>query len=192
MFNSPRRKRPEGPSEAKDILTLRRVWVSGVPGAGKTTLARQISHEFDLPHTELDALYWQEGWTTLSHDDFRHCVNSITLEDRWVIDGYFAEVVDLIDRRLDTFIWLDVALPIALSRVLGRTYRRVKHQERFWNGNIETWRSVLSRRSIIVYALTSYRDIRSENRGIWEQFGRRGIQRYRFTNTSKDSLRSLK
>ena len=40
--------------------------VIGLAGAGKTTLARQLSLRFGLPHIELDQFYWEDNWKALS------------------------------------------------------------------------------------------------------------------------------
>jgi ABC-type dipeptide/oligopeptide/nickel transport system ATPase component len=41
----------------------RRIAVVGTTGSGKTALARRISQWLDIPHVELDALYWGPHWT---------------------------------------------------------------------------------------------------------------------------------
>jgi GTPase SAR1 family protein len=41
---------------------LMRIVVVGTSGAGKTTLARRIAAQLQLPHIELDAINWQSEW----------------------------------------------------------------------------------------------------------------------------------
>ena len=41
-----------------------RIVVIGTPGAGKTTLARRIAGQLELPHIELDAINWQPAGAT--------------------------------------------------------------------------------------------------------------------------------
>ncbi|HEY9878873.1 MAG TPA: AAA family ATPase, partial [Leptolyngbyaceae cyanobacterium] len=43
-------------AQAKNVFW--RVAVVGAPGSGKTTLARQIAQKLQIPHVELDALFW--------------------------------------------------------------------------------------------------------------------------------------
>lgn len=49
----------------------RRVVVVGTAGAGKTTLALAVARIIGAPHTELDALYGEPGWTPATDAAFR-------------------------------------------------------------------------------------------------------------------------
>ncbi|MEM8613731.1 MAG: hypothetical protein AAGF93_17030 [Cyanobacteria bacterium P01_H01_bin.105] len=48
-----------------------RIVVVGTSGSGKTTLAREMSLRSQLPHIELDALYWEPNWGEPPKDMFR-------------------------------------------------------------------------------------------------------------------------
>jgi hypothetical protein len=41
---------------------FRRVVINGAGGAGKSTLARELSARWKLPRIEADALFWEPGW----------------------------------------------------------------------------------------------------------------------------------
>jgi shikimate kinase len=49
----------------------RRIAVVGTTGSGKTALARRISQQLDIPHVEMDALYWGPHWTPTPTEVFR-------------------------------------------------------------------------------------------------------------------------
>ena len=70
---------------------------------------------------------------------------------------------DVVWSRADTLVWLDYALPVVLWRVVSRTILRIVKREELWHGNRESFRtSFLSRDSIILWALTTYRRRHSE------------------------------
>jgi len=48
-----------------------RVIIVGTSGAGKTTLARKLSSNFDLTDIELDALFWDSNWTETAPEIFQ-------------------------------------------------------------------------------------------------------------------------
>jgi len=50
---------------------LKRIVVVGASGSGKTTLAQQLALRPDAPHVELDALFWEANWTSVSPEIFR-------------------------------------------------------------------------------------------------------------------------
>jgi adenylate kinase family enzyme len=144
----------------QDPLTgppLRRVAIVGSTGSGKTTLAALLAERLNVPHVELDSLYWQAGWNPVSEEVFRSSVTA-ALGDAWVTDGNYGQARDLIWGRADTLVWLDMPLTLALWRVVSRTLRRIVTHEVLWNENRETVRdALLSRDSLLIYLFTSRR-----------------------------------
>jgi hypothetical protein len=112
------------------------VLVAGISGAGKTTLARRIATRFDLPFTEVDALFHGPGWT--ERPTFAQDVAQVVATDRWVLDsvGYSA-VRDLMWSRADTLVWLDLPRWQVMLRVLRRSVWRALRRTELWNGNRE-------------------------------------------------------
>ena len=135
---------------------MRRVMIVGTSGSGKTTLARAVSARLGIPHTELDALRWQESWTPTETGIMREKVASVVKNEAWVIDGNYSKVQPLILARADTLIWLDYGRIVGLSRLLRRTLRRVLTRESLWGGCRETWKTTLSRDSILLWAWTTH------------------------------------
>ena len=134
-----------------------RIVVVGVTGSGKTTLAAQLSACLDLPHTELDSVYWGPDWTETPRDVFRQRVSGALTGERWIVDGNYSKVQDIVWERADTLIWLDYGLPLILWRLTRRGIGRVTRQELLWNENRETWRGLFfSRDSLFLWALKTY------------------------------------
>jgi adenylate kinase family enzyme len=117
---------------------LKRILVVGASGSGKTTLAQQLALRLDVPHVELDALFWEANWTSVSPEIFRERVTQALAGDRWVTDGNFSQVSDLTWGRADTVIWLDYGVGTILMRLLPRTFRRIFTRQALWNGNRES------------------------------------------------------
>ncbi|KAF2436925.1 hypothetical protein EJ08DRAFT_655081 [Tothia fuscella] len=122
-------------------MCLNKIVIVGKSGAGKTTLAGQLSTKLSLKHVELDGIAWQKDWTMLSIDEFRNRVDkALASNDSWVADGnYTRRAQDIIWQRADTLIWLDYPLYLALWRVLTRTLGRIFWNVELWNGNRETF-----------------------------------------------------
>ncbi|MCG0239429.1 MAG: AAA family ATPase [Firmicutes bacterium] len=141
----------------------RRIVVVGTTGSGKTTFARRLAAMLGCPHVELDALHWEPQWTPAPVEVFRHRVREVTRAPCWVVDGNYSQVREVLWPAADTIVWLDYPLPVILGRLLRRTARRVLLREELWNGNREGFlRSFLSRDSILLWALRSYRRRRRE------------------------------
>jgi adenylate kinase family enzyme len=139
-------------------MHVSRIAVVGVTGSGKTTLSQTLSQALALAHVELDALFWGPGWQAAEQDLFRSRVAEAVSGDRWVADGNYSQVRDLVWRRAQTVVWLDYPLPITLWRLTARTVWRIYTREELWNGNRESLRAFLfSPDSLYVWALRSYR-----------------------------------
>jgi adenylate kinase family enzyme len=147
---------------------VERVCVIGNSGSGKTTLARALAARLDLERLELDALYHQANWTPLPDDEFRTRVTAFCAAPRWVTDGNYKAVAPIIWSYADTILWLDYPRWRTTWRVLRRSVRRATLRRELWNGNVESWRNLLSRdrkRNVVLWSFTAHAAKR-------EQYGR--------------------
>jgi adenylate kinase family enzyme len=122
-------------------VNLTRVVVVGTSCSGKTTLARRLAHILASEHFELDSLYWGPGWTP--RGDFIQNVRAVAERPRWVIDGNYSAVRDIVWRRSSAIVWLDYSFSRVFSRALRRTARRIITRECLYGGNRETVRTAL-------------------------------------------------
>lgn len=135
-------------------LAVHRVAVVGSSGSGKTTVASRLAARLGADHIELDAIFHQPNWHELPRDVFRERVQSLAANDRWVIDGNYAAVQELVWARADTVVWLDLPRLVVTARVIRRTIGRVALRRPLWNDNRERLREVLSldpQRSIVAW-----------------------------------------
>ena len=146
-----------------------RISVVGTSGSGKTTLARALAARLDLPHIELDALFWGPNWAAPAEEDFRARVREAVAGDRWVCDGNYSVTRDIVQPRADTLVWLDLPFPVVLGRTIRRTVGRAITREPMWQGNVERWSKVLGRDSLIWWVITTHRSRRRR----WEAWLRR-------------------
>lgn len=137
--------------------SFRRVAVIGATGSGKTTLAQEIARRIGAPHIELDAVKYEQGWVEVSDEVFRSKVAASVGMERWVMDGNYANVQDLIWLRAELLVWIDFRLSITLWRLLRRTFSRLLAKEEFANGNREQLGRVFSSQSVLIWAIRSHR-----------------------------------
>jgi adenylate kinase family enzyme len=156
---------------------MNRISVLGTSGSGKTTIAGKLSVILGVPHVELDALSWGADWTPVPREVFRSRLREAIKADRWVVDGnYSKDGRDLIWERADTYVWLNYSLPVILCRIVRRTLRRVMTGEECCNGNRESLRKALSRDSVILWALQTYRRRRAEYSTLLAALEQRGAR----------------
>ncbi|MEM7235564.1 MAG: AAA family ATPase [Planctomycetota bacterium] len=87
------------------MLPYQRIHVTGNAGSGKTTLARELAKELDLPFVSLDSVVWRPGWKPAPSVELREDLNKIAAEPRWVIDGVSKTIRD----AADIVIYLEVS-----------------------------------------------------------------------------------
>jgi adenylate kinase family enzyme len=151
-------------------VDLRRVAVVGTSCSGKTTFAAALAAGREVPHIELDALHWRPGWVPAPREAFRQAVAAATSGDRWVSDGNYSAVRDLVWGRATAVIWLDYSFATVLQRALYRTARRAHLRQELYSGNRETFRrALLSRDSILWWVVTTWGRRRREYRELFEQ-----------------------
>jgi len=148
---------------------MERISVVGSSGAGKTTLARALAERLALPYVELDALNWGPDLQEAAPEVFRQRVWAATAGDRWVCDGNYAIVRDIVLARADTLVWLDLAFGVVLGRTIRRSVSRAISREPIWNGNVESWRSLLGPKSLIWWTIRTHHGRRRR----WEAWLRR-------------------
>ncbi len=135
-----------------------RVSVRGTSGSGKSTFACALAERIAAPCFELDSLFWLPGWEERTLEDFRAQVAAATSVDRWVVDGNYSKVQDLVGDRADTIIWLDYPFPVVLRRVVIRTFRRAFKREPCCNGNYERpIRALFHPDSIVWWTIKTHR-----------------------------------
>jgi len=133
-----------------------RIVIIGNSATGKTTLARELAARLGCVHIERDALQWEADWTPTSDENFRARVMKAVQGERWVADGNFSRVRDVVWGRADTLIWLDYPLRLILWQLSKRSWQRIRQQELLWNGNRENWRHLLGRDGVLIWTFKAH------------------------------------
>jgi adenylate kinase family enzyme len=138
---------------------VQRVSVVGNSGSGKTTLAGALGRAMGVPHLELDGVFHQPNWEPLDTGEFRRQVGEFVAADRWVVDGNYSAVRDLIWGRADTVVWLDPPRSRVMRQILWRTIRRAALRRELWNGNRERFANLFTadpQESVVAWAWTRH------------------------------------
>lgn len=162
--------------ERRQSNTVERIMVVGTSCSGKTTLARRIAEVLEIPCVELDAVFWGPHWRECPTDEFREAVQTRTEGDRWVVDGNYSKVRDIVLSRATDAVWLNYSFPFVFWRALYRTCRRIVSREELFGGNRETFsKSFLSRDSILWWVIRTHGGRRREYRELFSVGAGAGI-----------------
>jgi energy-coupling factor transporter ATP-binding protein EcfA2 len=157
-------KRPQR-DPTTTLAACERILILGRTGSGKTTLARELAAALDVPHVELDSLYFGPEFSTAPLPLLRERTSTAIAGDRWVTDGNKRAVRDLVWPRADTIVWLDYPLGISLWRLAKRARRRtsaLKAQATETSGKSGLPRQLLAAARGVLTALRSHAGQRRE------------------------------
>lgn len=131
-----------------------KISIVGKTGSGKTTLAQQLAARLDMPHIELDALYWLPDWQGREPDDFLQRLNQkLNASERWIVDGNYNSLArPIVWQHADTVIWLDYPLWFIYWRLVRRIVTRSVTRQTLWSGNRESLLRQLSTDSLLLHA----------------------------------------
>lgn len=168
----------------------RRVVFIGNSGSGKTTAARHLARALVCPHLELDSVYHQADWTPLPADEFRARVTAfVEASPRWVVDGNYSTVRDIVWGAADTVVWLDLPRTRNFVSILWRTARRFVRQEELWNGNrelVDNWTRIHDpEQSILAWAWAKHPVYRRNYADLMASSGYPGLRILRATSRSE-------
>ncbi|MBT3066244.1 toxin [Rhodoferax sp. U11-2br] len=134
-----------------------RYLVVGTSGAGKSTFAEQLAAAMQCPYIELDAHYWGQNWQAVPPEHFKRSIIEATQGERWVADGNYSAVRDVLWPRATHVVWLNYGRFTVFSRLLWRSLSRGLMRTRLSHGNRESLRmAFLSKDSILLWSLSTY------------------------------------
>jgi adenylate kinase family enzyme len=98
-----------------------RLHIIGIPSAGKTTLAKNVSRLLSVPHHDLDPLMFvDERWTLRAIPQRDAMLDRILEEPSFVTEGGFLDWTEPLFAAADHIIWLDPPLRILVWRHVRR------------------------------------------------------------------------
>lgn len=103
---------------------MRKLLIFGNFASGKTTLARQIANTERLGYLDLDRVAWKKDsdWRRSSLEQSSHYIADFTSLHRngWVIEGNYADLLELICPAANEMIFLDVPAAQCLANIASK------------------------------------------------------------------------
>lgn len=122
-----------------------KIYIIGCSGTGKTYLAKKLSNKYNIPHYDLDNIYWDNSSqkygikTEIEKRD--KLLQDILEEDSWIIEGIYYKWLEQSFKDADIIYVLDLPKYIYKFRIIKRF---IKRKLRLEAGKKETLKSLLN------------------------------------------------
>jgi adenylate kinase family enzyme len=170
----------------------RRVVVTGLAGAGKSTFSRALSAKTGLPLIHLDLHFWEPGWVAPPDDAWRERQRGLLAGDAWIADGNYHATLDLRLERADTVVFLDTPWWTCARRAFVRGLRRPPGAIMPDGCDDSAWRRLRDEWGIVWRVWRGRRSERERELSIVDQHGRHvALHVFRSKNSIREFLESL-
>jgi adenylate kinase family enzyme len=94
----------------------------GNSGSGKTWLAGNLADVLRLPVIHLDDMHWEPGHYGIAREvSLRdRLVQEAAAEDKWIMEGVYGQLANMVLGRVTTLIWLDMPEQECIANVHRR------------------------------------------------------------------------
>lgn len=102
-----------------------KIHIIGSVGSGKTTLARKLSTQLQIPYYELDNVVWKRfgtGDIKRTPKERDNYLKDIVNLDKWVIEGVHHKWIVPCLQNADVILFLDTKLSIRRFRIIKRFF----------------------------------------------------------------------
>lgn len=140
-----------------------KIYIIGNSGQGKTTLGKELSLITTIEYYDMDDLFWLPNWQQISDEKKSEVLERIIKNENWIVSGNYSNVSKRVKEESECIIWMYYSYHINMWRSIKRSVVRAWTKKNVCNGNVETWRNLFSKDSIVKWAHDNYK--KNEEKG---------------------------
>jgi len=109
------------------LYKLYKIFIVGIVASGKTTFARKLSKELNIPYYEGDCIVWKntnEGRLKRTPKEQEKLIGDIDKNGDWIIEGTYRESYKCLLDISNKIIYLDIPIIIRIFRIIRRFIRQ--------------------------------------------------------------------
>ena len=123
---------------------LKRIYILGCSGSGKTSVAQELAGKLHIPRYDLDDIFWKKKYTVKRDESTcRSMLQKLAKKDQWIIEGVYDRWVDPAFKRAMLVVWLDISPWLITYRLIKRyLVRNKENPEESWKDTVTLIRYV--------------------------------------------------
>ena len=94
--------------KSERIYKMNRIAIIGSSGSGKSHLAQDLCLYYELPLVDLDQIILDENFEKYPLDTYRDKVQTEASKEKWIIEGVYPKIGDIVWPSADAVIWLNL------------------------------------------------------------------------------------
>lgn len=106
-----------------------RIMIFGRPGSVKSTYARALQQQLNIPLHHLDRYFFLDNWIERDSHEFLKILQSFIDQNDWIIDGNCLQSIEMRYKRADVCIYLNYPRWLCYWRILKRRFSKDKSIE---------------------------------------------------------------
>lgn len=112
---------------------MKKIYIIGAVGTGKTTLAKKISDQFNIPMYELDKIVWDDdnGNVKRSDEEVQKLFEEILDKDSWIIEDVGRKKFRKGIEEADIVYYIDLPVSVVYVRCLKRWIKQKLGKEKY-------------------------------------------------------------
>ncbi|MBQ9318356.1 MAG: AAA family ATPase [Bacilli bacterium] len=112
---------------------MKKIYIIGPPGSGKSTLSKKLSNKYKINNYELDKVVWDDdhGNIKRAEEEILKMFNDIIKTDSWIIEDVGRSKFSEGREQADIIYYLKISKKMAYFRVLKRWIKQRLGKEQF-------------------------------------------------------------
>ncbi len=105
---------------------MKKIFIIGISGSGKTYLSKILSEKYEIEKRELDDIYWEKKYTKKRTEEECEIIleKEISGKKSWICEGVYDAWTKKLMKDADKIIWLDMSKNLLSYRIFKRWVKR--------------------------------------------------------------------
>jgi adenylate kinase family enzyme len=107
---------------------MHRILIFGNSGSGKSTMARALARELNIPHLDLDSLAWNTPGQRKPMEDSARLIDGFIKSNRgWIAEGCYADLIELMAPHATEMRFLNPRVDACIANARRRPWEPGKY-----------------------------------------------------------------